>query len=196
MLFLDDLPQLLSEYEITVPSVVSYGGEFISYDLNNADMHTQQHYVRRQRRAIDAPDAVVKFVSDARVPKFNKTLLDMRNDMYFSNAASLTSENSNQSATVSNNFSGQPFERMPMQQQRRYLHFNVSAFGSSLQLKVEEKSRLIAPGAKSVVFLTGGHRIEKDLSMGCYYFGKIANQPQSKVAISNCNGLVSVSYNL
>ena len=193
LLFLDDLRRLLPEYEITIPSVVSFGGEYISHDLENALSLTQKHYTNRRRRSI-APDAlVITLLDNNRVPKFNTTI-DMRNDMYYGeNDTNLTSGSSNISAESEGHFSDHQSVQNPIFHHRRYVHFNISAFGSSLQLKVEMKAKLIAPGAKSVYFTAGGHRIEKDLTLDCYYFGKIAHHSRSKVAISNCNGLVSTN---
>ena len=74
---------------------------------------------------------------------------------------------------------------------RRYLHFNVSVFGNIVQLRVEKKQTLIAPGAKSIIFFEDGRKIEKVLSSSCLFYGTIPEHPRSKVAISNCNGLVS-----
>ena len=195
IVFVDDLAKLFSEYEVTVPTLVNSAGEYISHDLENAQSLTQEHYLRRRRRATHERDYVSMAVSDDdSVPKSNASI-DMHGDMYYDPPAiNTTTDNPNTLGRNSSLFFRSRSSTPPSYAQRQYVHFNVSAFGSRLLLKVETKSRLIAPGAKSVVFTSDGRRIEKDLSLSCYFFGKILQQPNSKVAISNCNGLVSVVF--
>lgn len=191
-LFLEKLNQLFTEYDITHPTVVTQGGSFISHDVSNAASVTGKYHAqrdKRRRRSLD--DTIeVSFIGESDLHPFNHSI-DVRNDM--------DRDFDNHDALVSNFTSGLPFPTdshaiWTNHIRRQYLHFNMSAFGRNLQLRLENKQTLIAPGAKSIFFTRDGRKIEKDLSTSCLYFGKIPQHPSSKVAISNCNGLVYKIY--
>ena len=96
------------------------------------------------------------------------------------------------------------------------LFFNVTAFGKEFHLRLRPNDRLVAPGAMvewhdEVRSLDagagnatgGGHRNVSDggterilrrerLKTDCTFVGDITDVPGASVAISNCDGLVSV----
>jgi len=174
--------------------------------LENAELICQSYdQQKRKKRSIDELETIeVAFVGDDSAGKFNHSI-DVRNDVFrdstddVSESDELDVRNFREDNSHFNNGTerilgaqrGPELVTMRPTAPRRYLHFNVSVFGTKIQLRVEKKQTLIAPGAKSIIFFEDGRRIEKILSSSCFFFGTIPNRPRSKVAISNCNGLVS-----
>ena len=186
---LDELNQLFSEYEITHPVVVSAEGEFISNDLQNALFQSHLHSVKRRRRSLGEKILTGPSGSNLNL-KFDRAVA-MSNDMHIDTSFSRQSSGQTDNFDRMNSIKSRRESFLRRSFSRHHVNFNVTAFGSQLQLQVEIKSKLIAPGAKSIRFTSNGRRIEKNLESGCYFFGKISRQPLSKVAISNCKGLVS-----
>lgn len=74
------------------------------------------------------------------------------------------------------------------------LFYNLTVFGRDLHLRLRPNARLVAPGA-TVEWQgeTGDIRVEPLLGT-CLYVGDVADLPKaSSVALSNCDGLVSMS---
>lgn len=74
-------------------------------------------------------------------------------------------------------------------------YFNITAFGSSYQLVLEDKKRLIADGAEVVWYSSNGVKHQTNaLNSDCVHSGYISRQANSRVALTSCNGLVGCSY--
>ena len=172
----------------------------------NAEVLSESHDQKRRKRSVDDLETIeVAFVGDDSTRGSNSSV-DVRNDVFRESTDNLAESGGsrrrfrdgnrhfrNRTRRILSAQRGPELVTMrPYDPPRRYLHFNVSVFGTSLQLRVEKKQTLIAPGAKSIIFFEDGRRIEKVLSSSCLFFGTIPNYPRSKVAISNCNGLVSL----
>ena len=101
---------------------------------------------------------------------------------------------------------GQLREQLPARRRRRRdaegqadahghtetLFYNVTVFGQELHMQLRLNSRLVAPGATVEWHDDGnGTRYEPLLPSDCLYVGHATNVPDTAVAISNCDGLVS-----
>lgn len=74
------------------------------------------------------------------------------------------------------------------------LFYNVTVFGQEFHLRLSHNSRLVAPGA-TLEWHEEDNRIRTEplLPSDCQYVGHVTNVPDTSVAISNCDGLVSES---
>lgn len=188
----EDLDNMFTEYEIVHPSLVTVNGDFISHDVRNVGTPHQ----RRRRSADDEIETIVVAIGDSSISRAQNNTIDVRNDTI------QPDENITYTHWRDSGFN--EARRIPVRTVRvestdvdhepppRLIHFSVRAFGSRMRISVETKEHLIAPGAKSVRFTSAGEMIEKDISSDCLYFGKVSQLPDSAVAISNCQGLVSV----
>lgn len=73
------------------------------------------------------------------------------------------------------------------------LFYNVTVFGQDLHLRLRLNSRLVAPGAK-VEWLEDDNQTHSEplFPSDCLYVGHVTNMQNTSVAISNCDGLVSL----
>lgn len=74
------------------------------------------------------------------------------------------------------------------------LFYNVTVFGHEFHMQLRRNSRLVAPGATLEWRddeSASGTRYEPLLPSDCLYVGHVTNVPDTSVAISNCDGLVS-----
>lgn len=73
------------------------------------------------------------------------------------------------------------------------LYYNVTIFGREFHLRLRHNARLVAPGAKMEWHDDNDSiRYSEPLHDECLYVGDITDRPGATVAISNCDGLVSV----
>lgn len=73
------------------------------------------------------------------------------------------------------------------------LYYNVTIFGREFHLRLHHNARLVAPGAKMEWHDDNDSiRYSEPLHDECLYVGDITDRPGATVAISNCDGLVSV----
>lgn len=76
---------------------------------------------------------------------------------------------------------------------REKLYYNVTIFGREFHLRLRHNTRLVAPGAKMEWHDdSDSTRHTEPLQDECLYVGDITDTPGATVAISNCDGLVSV----
>lgn len=76
---------------------------------------------------------------------------------------------------------------------RERLYYNVTIFGREFHLRLRHNARLVAPGAKMEWHDDNDSiRYSEPLHDECLYVGDITDTPGATVAISNCDGLVSV----
>uniref|UniRef100_A0A669EIK9 Peptidase M12B domain-containing protein n=1 Tax=Oreochromis niloticus TaxID=8128 RepID=A0A669EIK9_ORENI len=77
---------------------------------------------------------------------------------------------------------------------RERLYYNVTIFGREFHLRLHHNARLVAPGAKMEWHDDNDSiRYSEPLHDECLYVGDITDTPGATVAISNCDGLVSLS---
>nr|XP_018671182.1 A disintegrin and metalloproteinase with thrombospondin motifs 3 isoform X1 [Ciona intestinalis] len=164
----DELRSRFVEFEIIEPTVVTATGQYISHDVTNARRHTEEHIARRRnKRSVEDTVIVTSHRRNSR-PFF-----------------SVAKSDKNRNITLLDMTSGNTTSQ-------EHLHFNLTVFGESLKLRVRSKSHLISPRAKSVLFTSGGGRVERKLDPGCVFTGEIPQLPHSNVAISNCDGLAGL----
>jgi len=190
----EELDNLFDEYEITTPTLVTVDGDFLSHDLRRAtpvaSAPRHEDARRRKRSVSDEEETVVLAIGQRSfLTNYNSTI-DVRNDTLYASG--------NESEYPAHYQLGAPptDSRRPQASTAalvtaHFLHFNVTAFGKTMLLRVQLKERLVAPGAKTVIFTESGDRIEKDILPDCAFSGNIAQMPGSAVAINNCDGLVS-----
>ena len=73
------------------------------------------------------------------------------------------------------------------------VHYKVAAFGDNLHLHLERNRRFLAPNFKVEVLGTAGTVVKRHTVENCYYTGTVRGRIRSNVALSNCDGLVSIS---
>lgn len=74
------------------------------------------------------------------------------------------------------------------------LFYNVTAFGQELHLRLRPNSHLVAPTA-TMEWEEGGHMHSQPIgNTSCFYTGQVSNMEDTSVAISNCDGLVGVTW--
>jgi hypothetical protein len=78
----------------------------------------------------------------------------------------------------------------------RQLYYNVTVFGREFHLRLRHNARLVAPGAKMEWHddndSNGTATRSEPLQGDCFYVGEVTDTPGATVAISNCDGLVSL----
>ncbi|CDQ75054.1 unnamed protein product [Oncorhynchus mykiss] len=76
------------------------------------------------------------------------------------------------------------------------LYYNVTVFGREFHLRLRHNARLVAPGAKMEWHddndSNGTATRSEPLQGDCFYVGDVTDTPGATVAISNCDGLVSL----
>lgn len=71
-------------------------------------------------------------------------------------------------------------------------HFVLDGMnGEHLMLNVERNRELFSPTFVVNRFMENGTMVRERPNTRCYYLGHVSHKPNSSVAISNCNGLVS-----
>ncbi|MBN3302591.1 ATS3 metalloproteinase, partial [Amia calva] len=76
---------------------------------------------------------------------------------------------------------------------RDRLFYNVTVFGREFHLRLRLNSRLVAPGAKIEWQEDSNRTRSEPLHADCLYVGDVTDMEGATVAISNCDGLVSVN---
>ena len=71
------------------------------------------------------------------------------------------------------------------------VHYKVKAFGKHLHLKLKENKKLLSPNFKVEVIGHKGKVLKTHKMRNCHYTGTVKSHKRSRVAISNCKGLVS-----
>lgn len=71
------------------------------------------------------------------------------------------------------------------------IHYKVKAFGEDLHLTLTKNQDLMAPNFISNVLGRNGKVLRSRKLRNCHYHGRTKSHESSKVAISNCKGLVS-----
>lgn len=71
------------------------------------------------------------------------------------------------------------------------VHYKVKAFDKHLHLKLKENKKLLSPNFKVEVIGHNGKVLKTHKIKNCHYTGTVKSHKRSKVAISNCRGLVS-----
>lgn len=74
----------------------------------------------------------------------------------------------------------------------RLLYFNVTVFGKELHLRLRPNRRLVPPGAVAEWQEDFEVLFREPLQQRCLFTGDISGMPGAAVAISNCDGLVSL----
>lgn len=74
------------------------------------------------------------------------------------------------------------------------VHYKVKAFGKHLHLKLKENKKLLSPNFKVEVIGNKGKLLKTHKMKNCHYTGTVKSHKRSRVAISNCRGLVSNSF--
>ena len=73
-----------------------------------------------------------------------------------------------------------------------HMNFAVDAFGEKLTLDVTRNRYLASPSFRVTMNMEDGEKLVYRPRTNCYYTGHVKNTVQSAVAISNCDGLVSI----
>ncbi|KAG7273467.1 hypothetical protein CRUP_032715, partial [Coryphaenoides rupestris] len=73
----------------------------------------------------------------------------------------------------------------------RTVFYNMTIFGQELHLRLQQSSRLVAPGATVEWQEEDGGIVRLPLvDAACHYSGAVVNMPDTAVALSTCHGLV------
>lgn len=75
----------------------------------------------------------------------------------------------------------------------QHLFFNVTLFGKELHLRLKANRRLVAPGAFVEWQEDFEEKAKERIHRDCVFTGDVTDMPEASVAISNCDGLVSVN---
>lgn len=206
-MFSDELDDILTEYTVVYPSVTNSEGDFLSHDLRNG------HNIKRRKRRDISSDIVGEQIINvgtgtAEIFGRQPDAIDLNGDMYIDrnrdDDENFYNFNNQQNHTFSNfalrnNYTdslghhGRPHHRRRHTNEiDDHIYYNISAFGTHYHLKLQQKRRLIAPGAKAVWFGDQNTDIdsEESLNSDCVYAGLIRHQHDSRVAITSCSGLV------
>ena len=73
------------------------------------------------------------------------------------------------------------------------VHYKLKAFDRDLHLNLRRNARLLAPGFQVEVLGKTGQVLKRHAVDNCYYTGGVRNGGRATVALSNCDGLVSMS---
>lgn len=73
-------------------------------------------------------------------------------------------------------------------------HFAVDAFGAHMILNVTRDARLVAPRFKVERYLEDGTIESFTPRTNCFYKGAVSQYSESRVAISNCQGMVRAFF--
>ena len=73
-----------------------------------------------------------------------------------------------------------------------HMHFAVDAFGDKLTLDVTRNRHIASPTFKVTMNMENGEKIIYRPKTNCFYSGQVKNAMTSTVAISNCDGMVSI----
>lgn len=74
----------------------------------------------------------------------------------------------------------------------QHLFFNVTVFGKELHLRLRANRRLVAPGAFVEWQEDFVEKAKERIHGDCVFTGDVSDMPEASVAISNCDGLVSL----
>lgn len=70
------------------------------------------------------------------------------------------------------------------------VHYKVSAFGNDFHLRLKRNKRLLAPNFKVEVIGKDGRILKRHAMENCHFVGRLKDKSRTKVAMSNCEGLV------
>lgn len=88
---------------------------------------------------------------------------------------------------------GAPQMRSVTSSSGQRLFFNVTLFGKELHLRLRANRRLVAPGAFVEWQEDFEEKAKEHIYRDCVFTGDVTDMPEATVAISNCDGLVSVN---
>lgn len=75
------------------------------------------------------------------------------------------------------------------------LFYNVTVFGHELHLRLHPNTHLVAPRATMEWWEESGSKSSQPIQdTHCFYTGEVSNVEDTSVAISNCDGLVGVTW--
>lgn len=75
------------------------------------------------------------------------------------------------------------------------LFYNVTVFGHQLHLRLHPNTHLVAPRATMEWWEESGRKSSQPIQdTHCFYTGEVSNVEDTSVAISNCDGLVGVTW--
>lgn len=75
------------------------------------------------------------------------------------------------------------------------LFYNVTVFGHELHLRLHPNTHLVAPRATMEWWEESGRKSSQPIQdTHCFYTGEVSNVEDTSVAISNCDGLVGVTW--
>lgn len=75
-------------------------------------------------------------------------------------------------------------------------NYKLRAFGKDLHLKLVRNDRLMAPGLQFEEKLASGQTLRSPAPENTFYLGHVASDPDSLVAVSNGEGLVTLQTDL
>lgn len=71
------------------------------------------------------------------------------------------------------------------------MQYKVSAFGNDFHLHLKRNKRLLTPNFKVEVIGKDGNVMKRHAMENCHFVGRLKDKSRTKVAVSNCEGLVS-----
>lgn len=68
----------------------------------------------------------------------------------------------------------------------RNVHYKIPVFGKELHLELTPRDEFLSPG-----LIIEESEIQRRVNQSCHFVGRLKDQPDSSVFVSNCRGLVS-----
>lgn len=169
--FSDSLKQVLSEFDVVRPIRTNSKGHILSASASTNHLH------QRKRHAHSAQDTLTDIKNIRSKRQTQTDILDQTPPIDVS--------------TPSQN--GHSERGQGYRDEEGELFYNVTVFGQELHLQLRPNSRLVAPSATMEWWEESGQKYSQPIrDTDCFYTGEVSNMEDTSVAISNCDGLVSV----